>query len=57
MTGGSALHEGRLDPAQGAARQERAGVTGRPEVTFWRHLDTGDDIGSRLNGTFPAVPE
>jgi hypothetical protein len=24
---------------------ERAGVTGAPEVTFWRHLDTGDDLG------------
>jgi len=24
---------------------ERAGVTTGPEVTFWRHLDTGDDVG------------
>ena len=24
---------------------ERAGVTEQPEVSFWRHLDTGDDVG------------
>jgi hypothetical protein len=24
---------------------ERAGVTTQPEVMFWRHLDTGDDVG------------
>ncbi|MDX6327600.1 MAG: hypothetical protein QOK15_3954 [Nocardioidaceae bacterium] len=24
---------------------ERAGVTAAPEITFWRHLDTGDDVG------------
>ena len=23
----------------------RAGVTAAPDVTFWRHLETGDDIG------------
>jgi hypothetical protein len=24
---------------------ERSGATGAPDVSFWRHLDTGDDIG------------
>lgn len=24
---------------------DRAGVTSAPEITFWRHLDTQDDIG------------
>ena len=24
---------------------ERAGVTSQPEISFWRHLDTGDDVG------------
>ena len=28
-----------------AGLMERAGVTTQPEVTFWRHLDTGDDVG------------
>lgn len=23
----------------------QAGVTTAPEITFWRHLDTGDDVG------------
>ncbi len=24
---------------------QEAGITDRPEVTFWRKLETGDDVG------------
>jgi hypothetical protein len=24
---------------------ERSGASASPDVTFWRHLDTGDDVG------------
>ena len=28
-----------------AGLMERAGVNEQPEISFWRHLDTGDDLG------------
>jgi heme-degrading monooxygenase HmoA len=28
-----------------AGMMERAGGEGAPEISFWRHLDTGDDVG------------
>ncbi len=36
-----------FEAEQGAIQplMESAGMTGQPEITFWRKLETGDDVG------------